>query len=259
MKKIARFLFLGLFVTACSAIGNQDNDLETIMNVSSEDVAQASELINLETLTFFEGESFSDDRQTSIEIISIEEAAQIGAHFVYQILGNNLENMYMKLIYNFNPHIFERSWTGAISTLSEFKEDWSNVSIIFSINAETGERIELINREIEPLHGINDFQMETMPESELLEIFPEPDAFEIASMKEVVREIADKHLENTEIVAIEYGFWTESGEPATTYFPSQISPFFVIDTNDQLIEINIQRETHTLVTINTTPLAWLTP
>lgn len=90
-----------------------------------------------------------------------------------------------------------------------------------------------------------------MPEAELLEIFPEPDEAEIAEMKEVVREIATRHLQDSEIVTIEYGFWTESGEPDTTYYPSQSSPFFIIDTEGRLVEIIIQRETHLLMVINT--------
>jgi len=157
----------------------------------------------------------------------------------------------MELGYVYNIHTSQRTWGGAISYSQERLAGFSDVVIFFAINAETGERINLHNLRLEPLNEISGLMMETMPVDELLEIFPEPDEAEIASMKEVVREIANRHLQSSEIVTLEYGFWTEDGTPDTTYHPSQNSPFFIIDTDGRVVEIIIQRETHLLVMINT--------
>jgi len=256
-RKVFILVFILFVLVGCSSddgISNNEGNApettgrENVVQEAQEVLAQENTLGNF---TVLEGESFSDDRDTGVAVISLEEAAQIVAYYVWEVLGKNLEGKYMELGYNYNIHISRRTWDGIISYSQEGLEDRSDVIIQFLINAETGERITLSSWSIEPLHGISGLMMETMPVDELLEIFPEPDEAEIASMKEVVREIANRHLQNSEIVTLEYGWWTEDGTPYTTYHPSQNSPFFIIDTDGRVVEIIIQRETHLLVMINT--------
>ena len=204
----------------------------------------------LGSFTISEGTAYSDDRDTGIDVITLEEAAEIGAHYIYEVLGESLEGTHIELTYNYNFNISERTWGGLITHSDEVASDLSNVFISFLIDAETGERLNLMFWELEPLRGISDTRMEIMPIEELLEIFPEPDEDEIVEMMEVVREIATRHLQNSEVVRLEYGFLMENGEADTTYYPSQMSPFFIIDTEGRMIEIIIQRETHLLFMIN---------
>jgi len=224
--------------------GNEDQD---VFVQESEDQEQT---LVLGEFTVSEGKSHFDDRDTGVDIISLEEAAQIGGDSILEFFGNNLDDAHIELVYNYNPHISRRTWHGVISQTMEGLEGWNNVSMDFLVNAETGEIITVGYWNIEPLHGISSFMMETMPDAELLEIFPEPDEAEIAEMMEVVRGIADRFLQDSEIVTIEYGWWIEDGEPDTSYSPSQNSPFFIIDSKGCLIEIIIQRETHLLIEIH---------
>jgi len=206
----------------------------------------------LGNFTFFEGRSYSDDRDTGIDVISLEEAAEIGAYYIFEVLGENLDGMYMELAYNYNFHISHRTWVGFVNhSRREGLAGQLNAPISFVIDAETGERLFLSYSQLEPLHGISGEMMESMPVAELLEIFPDPDEAEIAEMMEVVREIAERHLQTSEIVTIEYGFWQENGDLHVTFDgPSQFSPFFIIDTEGRVIDILIQRETHLLSSIN---------
>jgi len=238
-KEIFIFSLLLFLLVGCST----DNNTANGGNLNQGDNTQASPLSDF---TFSEGESFSDDRDTGVEVLSLEEAVEIAAAYIYEVFEDSLEGVHIELVYNYNFNISERTWSGYVR-----RPERSNLIMTFLIDAQTGERIELTYWQREPLHGISFAMMESMSEAELLEIFPEPDEAEIAEMMDVVRDIAERHLQTSEIVRLEYGFLQENGEADTTYYPSQLSPFFVIDTEGRLIEIIIQRETHLLVSINT--------
>ncbi|MCL2559900.1 MAG: hypothetical protein FWE07_05375 [Turicibacter sp.] len=264
MKKRFFALILVLFgLIGCSSENDALNDNE-IREVSKPEVSipavslpendnNSTHIEGLGDFTFSEGRSYSDDRDTGVDVMSLEEAAQIGADYIFEVLGENLDGAHIELAYNYNPHIPDRTWFGLVSH-PDRRVSGSRIMISFLIDAQTGERFGLSYWQLEDLQGISGEMMETMPIEELLEIFPEPDESEIAEMLEVAREIAERHLQTSEIAIIEYGFSMGGGEADTTYHhPSQLLPFFVIDSEGRLIEIFIQRETHILWKINVPP------
>jgi len=242
MKKHIFILGLTLLILiGCTNDDSTTNNGEEISTGASENQEPA-----LEGFTFSEGRTYSDDRDTGVDVLSLEEAADIIAYYIYEVLGENLDGAHIEVTYNYNFNIGRRTWHGRVRHPLYTGDVFSVL-----INAETGERINLSYLQLEDLHGIGWEMMESMSEAELLEIFPEPDEAEIAEMMEVVREIAERHLQTSEVATIEYGFRQEDGSPNTTWDgPYQISPFTVIDTEGRVIEIYIQRETHLLQEIN---------
>lgn len=159
MKKEVLILGLILFVFAGCSSDSTADEKENVSYESSEALLQenespepVSQANTLGDFTFFEGESVSDDRDTGVDVISLEEAAQIGANYILELLENNLEGAYMQLVYSYNWHLSLRTWSGVIGSSREGIEDWNDMPINFLIHAETGEKISLMNNwNVEPL------------------------------------------------------------------------------------------------------------
>ena len=249
IKKFSLGFLAGLILLGLIGCSNENDMLNDTGEMQAIENGNDNEPINgLGSFTFFEGRSYSDDRDTGVNVISLEEAAEIGAYYIYEVLGESLDGMYMELVYNYNFHISHRTWVGHINhSRIEGITGQMSAPIFFLIDAETGERLSLNYSQLEDLHGISGEMMESMPIEDLLEIFPDPDEDEIAEMMEVAREMANRHFQTSEVAVVEYGLRQEDGGPNITWErPYQISALTVIDTEGRLIEVYIQRETHLL-------------
>jgi len=195
-----------------------------------------------------EATSYSDNRDSGIEIISMEEAATIGANSLLEILGENLEGKYMQLWYNHNPHVsrMQNTWVGEIAYYPENLEK-NHHTHLFRIDAITGEVLDL-RRQLEPLHNIDFFTMQAMTEDELWELFPKPDEIEIETMLEIVTRYAQRYFNNSLEVSVELGIYGEDDIDIIDS-PTGYLYFIAIDGTGHVVEVAIQRETNQLAFI----------
>ena len=102
---------------------------------------------NFNVLEGFHG--FPGDRN---EILPLYEVAIIGATYVLEVFGYNLDGMYMELTFNYNPHISHRTWIGNVANSADdfegFAEGFHPRLITFSIDAVTDERINIMNHRL---------------------------------------------------------------------------------------------------------------
>ena len=94
-RKVFILVFILFALVGCSSdegiTNNEGNahettDRENVVQEAQEVLAQENTLGNF---TILEGESFSDDRDTGVAVISLEEAAQIVAYYIWEVLGKN--------------------------------------------------------------------------------------------------------------------------------------------------------------------------
>lgn len=218
-----------------------------LVGCSTNDVPSAR--LYLHGMTIMESE-VSEDRDFGIELLSFEEVSELAVDYISELLNRRFNGMYMQLTRSYNPYFSQHIWEVVVA-YSEIDFDVQNEILWVEIDAVTGEVMFFLNLSVEPLYGINDLMMDVMSEVELLELFPEPNEIEIAEMREVVREYAQRHFSNSNILTLEYGFYTAGGIPDVTYYPSQNSPFFAIDDQARVVTIVIQRETKHLLIIIT--------
>jgi len=220
--------------------------------VSCSDNNDISEKLLLDDLIVFEGESSPHFLSAENELLLFEEIAVFATHYISELFGDEFNGKYLQLTYEYDHYISQHIWVGKVAYLMEDFDTW-DLLFMLEFDAITGKRLFFSNLSFDPLYGINDFAMTNMEEAQLLELFPEPNDEEIATMKEVIRHYAERHFSDSTIVVLEYGFYTLGGIPDITYYASQNSPFFVIDDRGRVAEIIIQRETHQLLMIITYP------
>ena len=249
MKKFIIILILASF----SLVGCSNDDVSLIKSSEiAEYVHEAfvPENVMLGDFTILEGfHGFPGDRSSAL---TIEEAALIGAIYILDVFDENLDDKYMELTFNYNPHLSHSTWVGNIADAPEEfegdEEGFQAALITFSIDAITGERININNHNVEPLHGITFSNLMAMSEAELLELFPRPSEEEVELSIAIARHYAQRHFNHGEIVNIEQGFYYNNIIDFI-YFPSAVLNFVAINDQGRVVEIEIQRESMELVSI----------
>jgi len=238
MKKLTTFLIITLLVLA-GCVSEQKKQ-----EASTTDINRYGEFTILEGFHGFPG-----DRTN---ILTLEEAASIGASYVFDVFEDYLSGRYMELTFNYNPHISHSSWIGNIGdSPSEFEgeeEGFRSAQITFMIDAISGERINITNHALE---------LELSLE-ELLESSIELNDAQIEVATEIATDYAKRHFNQGTVESVEPG--TYSGGIAD--FMQGMSLNFVaidtIDSGERVVEIRLHQETLQLLDIRT-PLEILAP
>lgn len=244
MKKISAIIILGLLLLAgCS---ESENNAIIEQNDSS---------LQLRDVVFFEIENEWDNRTDDSKELSYEEAAQLSLDYFSTFLGEDLDGKYVGMVFNYNHHISESSWSANVfgsmpSSLINDDIDWDESSMFVLMDAFTGELMGLANYNAEPLHGFSSRDIWNMTPSERLEWFPEPDAEEIIAANDVARVFAEKHFQNSSITSVKLGMSGISEEDYLSMITDNLD-FIVEDSAGNVIVISLQRETHKLINIHT--------
>lgn len=226
---------------ATEQTGDEPSLLAPVASEYSEAEAVLGNFILLE-----EGVTSSDNRDSGVEIISLEEAAAIGERYIFEILGESLKGKYVQLSYNHNFNLVEGSphqntWYGAVARSLEDLEN--NYSVFtFLLNAETGTLLDVMNWQLEPVHDLDFLEMEQLTEAEWWELFPRPSEEEIEMMRQVAIKYAQRYFSETTISNIEIGFYGEE-----TDFLAKPNNFFVFNVTDEtghVMNVFLQRETN---------------
>lgn len=225
MKKLTTFLIITLLVLA-GCVSKQEE-------ASTTDINRYGEFTILEGFHGFPGPG---DRTN---ILTLEEAASIGASYVFDVFEDYLSGRYMELTFNYNPHISHSSWIGNIGdSPSEFEgeeEGFRSAQITFMIDAISGERVNITNHTL----GL---------ELSLEESSIELNDAQIEVATEIATDYAKRHFNQGTVESVEPG--TYSGGIAD--FMQGISLNFVaIDSGERVVEIRLHQETLQLLDIRT--------
>lgn len=203
---------------------------------------------NLANFTVIEGPPLHEAlrRRETPEVISLEEAALLGAQYILDIFEDDLMGRYMHMFIqdhypNLSDGLGEVEWCGNIS-LSNDHFDTQLFS--FCIDAFTGERTQINNS----FDRIDSFwpslaEMVQMNEEERLELFPEPAEEELILMLETATVYAQRHFrDDVQAIVIAEEF-------LDPYIPAGVITFYARNDSDHIIQLGIQRETFELISI----------
>ena len=247
MKKMIVYIILVLLPFVLIACADNNEVIPNALNeLDQNDIsipALGSEELTLGDFTILEGlHGFPGDR---LGTLSIEEAAHIGAIYILDVFYNTLEGMYLEMTFNYNPHISESLWIGTIAhspdSFGGAYEGFIPGIIMFSIDAFTGERVNISNEGLESLH-ILDLPPWELSEAEFLELYPKIDDDEMEIMVEVATDYASRHFGDSSTVE-SINFVDESN-------PNEFLNFTAMDNNGRVVDILIQRETRKLYSIS---------
>jgi hypothetical protein len=153
---------------------------------------------------------FESDAIPSINALSPEAAAEIGAQYIWDMFGKSIDGMMVEFIYSAMPSLTRTLWKGLVveSDTLCFNETW----IEFAIDSITGERIDIINKRaafgqamppdvqtaVDAIFS-DENNWEAQKALRMSGAFPEiTDAHYQAA-----REFAERHFSTTEVISVE--------------------------------------------------------
>ena len=85
------------------------------------------------------------DHPVPAAVMSVEEAAQIGARYIWDIFGESIDGMYVNMFYAAQPSMSRTWWSGSVGLTPEAGNFGASggVSCFFTIDAVTGMRISI--------------------------------------------------------------------------------------------------------------------
>ena len=192
--------------------------------------------------------------------ILAEDAAIIGAQYIHDVLGENIDGMYVMMEYFAHPSFSRPLWFGMVADTAEDLENYTPI-YGFTLCAVSGERINIrvaaitfqspavdyitthhLSNLMFPEHPVDDTYFPgEMPAAFVAaigdtcidQLWEElmsgitPPAHQIVNYKQIARAYAAKHFANTEIVSIQFDMARHSG-------------FFILDDNGNLTAILAQ-------------------
>ncbi|MCL2837956.1 MAG: hypothetical protein FWE04_02665 [Oscillospiraceae bacterium] len=154
--------------------------------------------------------------------ISREEAAQIGAQYIWDVFGASIDGMYVQMSYSDWESSSRTQWSGLVGSSPEAfdfeSENWG-WSFSFAIDAVTGERIDIDTGVGFRRHWTDDMDMDTMmafrmaivesgffekSASEMME-FVGLSNEELEAYTQKALDLAQRHFNNSEVVDIQVG------------------------------------------------------
>ena len=243
MKKLIILVLFIFILTGCRE--GEVNDSETTLP-NSEPIYHVETIVSLGDLTIIEG-YHGDGDWTPFPLggdaIDIEEAAELGAQYIFDIFGESIDGKYLRLTYANGIRSTQTYWYGEVfpagidipTVLKDTSFELSNNMIFgFKINAVTRERVDIQRN----LQGELEQEMETAT------------AEEVEQMMAIAYEYAQKHFTSTRVVGIEdpgslltgpvLGFEAtdETGRVASIIIIRQTNQLWIIGTshNDSVSE-----------------------
>ncbi|MDR1298719.1 MAG: hypothetical protein LBJ84_00510 [Oscillospiraceae bacterium] len=206
--------------------------------------------------------------------IPFEEAAQIGAKYIWDVLGKSIDGMTVEMAYRTWPSHTTSYWYG---TVAETKEDLEmenrDLQYFFIICAISGERKDIVNCKAKTPYPIKE-SSDAAPKIEIIEITEstgisergtgvyritvpsaEPNAEELEEFAKTAEEYAAKHFVGSEVVKVDFDYAgpecydrDEDGNLITVAHQLQ---FIVMDSIGREARVTVKQETKELLGIST--------
>lgn len=197
------------------------------------------------------------DKDSSIpsgNAMSYEEAAEIGAQYIWDMYGDSIDGKTVKMFYcSWSSHT-NTYWMG---TVADSEKDFENYksSYIFQINAVTGERVSigpLTTSRTSDLGEGKTYTMSPVEMEALQHVAPE----NVDEYAQIAREAAQKHFNHTKVAAVEFVSISliNSKEEAESYRMAweagKDKPFtFTLYEKGRQIEFNVTDDTGRVASI----------
>jgi len=257
MKKLMYLLGIVLVViglTACTSENEaymptennaqHQNDITEPEEETNEPTEEPLPTVVLGTFTIHKVENpyFYEWGGDSSGLISLEAAAEIGANYIFEVLQQSLDGMYLMMMLNYNHNISHSTWHGWVAQVpidNPGQFGGEPHLFFFMIDATTGMRLSLMNndrRDNAESGGMN-FEL------------PVLSATEIAEFEAVARMFAELHFENTNVIHVELGYFGQTHAPVLD--GSAIISFFAVDDNEMAIDLMFNKITGDLWMIST--------
>jgi len=192
----------------------------------------------------------SAETQRSANALSPEKAAELGARYIWEVLGENVDGRTIYMSYQTQRHTARTYWSGSV-TIGENRE----AIIMFNIDSVSGERISINDTRREETN----LPERTMTMGELLESEnTTPDNIE--PYAELAREFAQKHFHISDVVDIEFSSMQpvivdrgdrDAGVSAILTYRERLLRFNATDERGRVALVIISMDTHRLHQIST--------
>lgn len=186
--------------------------------------------------------------EKSAGILSLEEAAAVGAEYIWEVLGVDLDDLSLQLTYTSPVSLNGSWWMGSFGTSRETIEN-QEVMYLFLIDAHSGQRIDLIDMETPEVRRIAGIDLAGTMEAvagdrEMSDEFVAPTLDELLVYQELAEAFAMRHFNETSVVEIE-------PHPTLAFNPLGFLIFLATDETGRVAEVRIQMETKALMAIST--------
>lgn len=236
MRKTILFLLLAM-LAGCS---NDHEVIETTEvaretgpslqpSIETNEPVRIEEPFALFDLTIIEGEN--PYALPSTGILSVEEATEMIADYIWEVLGINISGKWLEITY-VRPLGLTRSYWSAWVLEDQQALEQFQPSFRAMIDAYTGERIDIYNF----------YDTESRPWG--YDSWPVPSIEESAYYKEVALGYAKRHFDFTEIETIDF-------HPDWAFNVAGTLTFFAIDERGRVADITIQLGTGRLMFLST--------
>jgi hypothetical protein len=187
----------------------------------------------------------------SADALSPEEAADLGARYIWDVTGESIDGKFVSMFYSHAPSSTRAYWHGQVGD-SAGATEVNDVSYSFTICAVSGERIGI---------DIWDVLINGMEEGrEIRELVLQGlesiiDDAQLAISAQSAREYAQRHFNNTVVVSVEFQKATPNavGRDASenAYFTDYLLIFTVTDNTGREADVRIFMESGQLFHIST--------
>ena len=208
--------------------------------------------------------------QTRANILSAEEAAELGARYIWEVFGESIDGTYVEMVYAYWPASIRSAWVGMVFS-SDPTGRWDDILVVdghleyapqnvmayyfmFSIDSVTGKRINLFADFSQYVcNDIERFSRDDLLASSVFDIVPTFTTNHIESAEE----FASRHFNTSTVVDIQFndelinplGFaLDEYGNIIATNY---ILIFNVTDDTGRVAEVWICQQTGELISIST--------
>lgn len=172
-----------------------------------------------------------------VGILDVEEAAMIGASYIWDVLGINIDGKVLDISYTHPPGLNRSYWHALIA---ENKEDFERGQFVlsFMIDAFTGERVDIANSfDIDQREwGYAGWEF--------------PNSQEVETYMEIAKTYVRDHFEFTEVIGIE-------PHPDFLFSAGGTLTFRAIDEKERVAEIMVQMGSGRLMFIRTQNNDWV--
>ena len=217
-----------------------------------------------------------DDSDTlpGINALTPDEAAEIGAEYIWDMLGKSIDGKTVRMLYTANPSSARAYWHGWVSDTMEnlIPTDRENFDLQcgFTICAVSGERIDIDNWK--PTDNAFDKRMQEissklrvalieLSREESEKLFEQRNAHQpperLAVYAQIAERYAAKHFNKTEVASSQvweynsFGSFDLDENGRIIIVPAQTITFIVTDSTGREAEVGINMETEELLRITT--------
>lgn len=191
--------------------------------------------------------------EKSAGILSLEEAATIGAEYIWDMIKYDLNGLSLQLSYSNPPGVAGSWWSGKIGSSRAALENL-DIKFMFLIDAHTGQRVDFTDIHTpENRLGIGNNEsgnsLMLMPSSPQTEEsgnldFEAPNREQLLHYQSLAAVFAKRHFHSTQMTDI-------IPHPTLVFNPMGTLTFLATDETGRIAEITIQMETEALMRITT--------